>query len=69
MCGLAGILNFKNSPLLNLEMSLKVMNNLQKHRGPDGEGKWLHKSQKVGLSHVRLSIIDLNMGRQPMVSE
>ena len=37
MCGLAGIINFKNSPLLNLEMSLKVMNNLQKHRGPDGE--------------------------------
>jgi len=37
------------------------------HRGPDGEGFYLHP--EVGLAHRRLSIIDLAGGAQPMTNE
>lgn len=37
------------------------------HRGPDGEGHWMHDN--VAIGHRRLSIIDLtDTGSQPMVS-
>ena len=49
-----------------LERRLAVMNDLQRHRGPDGEGSWRHDRGYVGLAHRRLSIIDLNTGDQPM---
>ncbi len=39
-------------------------------RGPDGEGLWLSKDQRVGLVHRRLSIIDLSpTGCQPMCDQ
>ncbi len=38
-----------------------------KHRGPDGEGYWVEEN--VGLAHVRLAIIDLMGGDQPMFNE
>ena len=41
MCGIAGILNLNSSPIQNLDCSLRIMNKLQKHRGPDGEGSGL----------------------------
>ncbi len=68
MCGVAGILNLSNRQVTNLEHSLSTLNRLQKHRGPDGEGVWLHENEHVGLAHVRLSIIDLETGQQPMLS-
>ena len=37
------------------------------HRGPDDEGMYL--SGNVGLGHRRLSIIDLNTGKQPIANE
>jgi asparagine synthase (glutamine-hydrolysing) len=39
------------------------------HRGPDGEGLWISPDKKVGLGHARLSIIDLETGRQPIANE
>lgn len=42
------------------------MNQLQRHRGPDGEGIWIHPCQQVGFAHRRLSIVDLTTGNQPM---
>src|SRR5262249_27304087 len=45
---------------------LQTMNHLQRHRGPDGEGVWLHDDRHIGLGHRRLSIIDLDGGAQPM---
>ncbi|MDG1325140.1 MAG: asparagine synthase (glutamine-hydrolyzing) [Opitutales bacterium] len=68
MCGIAGILNLSNRPVVNLQHSLATLNRLQKHRGPDGEGLWGHEKEHVGLAHVRLSIIDLETGQQPMHS-
>ena len=66
MCGIAGIYNLKKHANANFEHYLKVMNDLQRHRGPDGEGVWMHPKKFHGLSHVRLSIIDLETGQQPM---
>ncbi len=66
MCGLAGVLDLVHQPVADLGNVLRVMGELQRHRGPDGEGTWLHPNQHVGLAHRRLSIIDLANGNQPM---
>lgn len=68
MCGIAGIYNLNNSRHDHLTHHLNVMNDLQRHRGPDGDGAWAHSQAFIGLSHVRLSIIDLDSGQQPMLS-
>lgn len=66
MCGIAGILNFDNTPV-NPDIITK-MTDVIKHRGPDDEGKYIDFN--VGLGHRRLSIIDLSAkGRQPMTNE
>lgn len=52
-----------------MKQGLSVMNSLQAHRGPDGEGIWIHQDRFVGLAHRRLSIIDLALGEQPMRDE
>lgn len=67
MCGIAGFFHPEGSftsasPLY--QSILKKMNQVQKHRGPDDEDLCLFPH--CGLSHVRLSIIDLKTGRQPM---
>ena len=66
MCGIAGIIGLRGEAAPNLRQRLKAMNELQRHRGPDGEGVWVHPRQHVGLGHRRLSIIDLTTGAQPM---
>src|SRR3972149_5842603 len=66
MCGIAGAVKLKREPIPGLEHNLQVMNTLQQHRGPDGEGKWTHPNQHVGFAHRRLAIIDLVTGTQPM---
>jgi len=67
MCGIAGIYNLKEQPVPELVQRLNVMNGLIRHRGPDGEGSWTHSNKIVGLTHRRLSIIDLSpSGAQPM---
>jgi asparagine synthase (glutamine-hydrolysing) len=39
------------------------------HRGPDDQGVWFQESTGIGLSHTRLSVIDLTPeGHQPMHS-
>lgn len=67
MCGIAGFCNgeidYKREGE-NWENVLEKMNTVQQHRGPDEEGIYL--SRHCGLSHVRLSIIDLTTGGQPM---
>lgn len=65
MCGIAGIIRFDGhapdgDELLRMTQSLS-------HRGPDGHGMMIRGG--VGLGHRRLSIIDLEGGRQPMANE
>lgn len=50
-----------------MEPSLRAMNRLQAHRGPDGEATWHHPRGHVGFAHTRLAIIDLDTGDQPMI--
>jgi asparagine synthase (glutamine-hydrolysing) len=67
MCGFAGILS-SNAGLIT-KPGLETMGNAIVHRGPDDHGSWIAKCGQVGLSHRRLSIIDLSAaGHQPMAS-
>ncbi len=70
MCGIAGFsnfsINYKEEPEKWARI-LEQMNQAQKHRGPDDEGMYL--SSHCGLSQVRLSIIDLTTGHQPMTRQ
>ncbi len=65
MCGIAG---FTRSAYPDGDTSLlQKMGNVIAHRGPDSHGEYLN--EHVGLSHRRLSIIDLSDdGGQPMHS-
>jgi asparagine synthase (glutamine-hydrolysing) len=66
MCGIAGALNLSLAEIPNLSGRLAAMNELLKHRGPDGTGVWQHARRAAGFAHRRLSIIDLSTGDQPM---
>jgi asparagine synthase (glutamine-hydrolysing) len=66
MCGIGVILNLDSKPVGALTPRLELMNRLLAHRGPDGEGKWVHDRGQVGFAHRRLEIIDLETGQQPM---
>lgn len=66
MCGIAGVVY--SSPERPVEPSvLQVMGDSIAHRGPDAQGVW-HQAG-VGLVHRRLSIVDLENGRQPISNE
>lgn len=65
MCGIVGIL--KDSLGKSKEKLLIDMLSPLSHRGPDAWG--LYASSHVGLGHLRLSIIDLQSGHQPMRSQ
>lgn len=70
MCGIAGFSNFSINYRENAAKwyaVLQKMNHLQKHRGPDEEDVYL--SRHCGLAHVRLSILDLSCGQQPMTRQ
>lgn len=69
MCSIAGIFSYKKSKVENIKRKLEVMNTLQVHRGPDGEGIWVNDIQTIGFAHRRLSIIDIENGGQPMRDE
>lgn len=66
MCGICGIVNFKESEPVE-EKLLRDMNQTLVHRGPDEEGYYCQGS--VGLAIRRLSVIDLATGHQPISNE
>jgi asparagine synthase (glutamine-hydrolysing) len=65
MCGFAGVARGDRRRVD--EATLRRMAGAIAHRGPDGFG--LAITSGVGLAHVRLSIIDLAGGAQPMATE
>ncbi len=69
MCGIAGVLSIGNKDRRKLEYIIKNMNHIQKHRGPDDERIWVSNDNRVALGHVRLSIIDIKFGSQPMTDD
>ncbi len=67
MCGIAGAVDLVGRPIPDLDRRLAAMNELQKHRGPDGHAIWLAGDRRAGLAHRRLSIIGLDeSGIQPL---
>jgi asparagine synthase (glutamine-hydrolysing) len=64
MCGIAGIYNYQSSKEPSPERNVKNMLSMIKHRGPDESGIFLDNN--IGIGSVRLSIIDLSSGQQPM---
>src|SRR4030042_6073591 len=64
MCGIAGIIDINSTPERSL---IEKMCRIMIHRGPDGEG--YYRDGPVALGHRRLSIIDLQGGKQPMSNE
>ncbi|WP_085920094.1 asparagine synthase (glutamine-hydrolyzing) [Halomonas sp. CSM-2] len=64
MCGITGWLSFKRD-MKSEQATLNAMTATMYNRGPDAGGTWV--SDHIGLGHRRLSIIDLEGGRQPMV--
>ena len=67
MCGIAGVIHADRNRSVDPE-TLVAMAAIQHHRGPDGFG-W-KTGDGLGMSHARLSIIDLDedRGRQPFRS-
>ena len=66
MCGIVGIVDLRHARPVD-EALLHAMNDSLRHRGPDGDG--VHIEPGVGLGHRRLSIIDLEGGKQPLYNE
>jgi len=65
MCGIAGIVNLEGGPVAPGDV--RRMCDVMRHRGPDDEGLYLGVC--AGLGMRRLSIIDLETGRQPIHNE
>ena len=65
MCGVVGIRRFDGGTVD--VQTLKRMNDLVRHRGPDDEGYLVRGD--MGFGHRRLSIIDVGTSAQPMTSD
>jgi asparagine synthase (glutamine-hydrolysing) len=67
MCGITGIIS--KSKILDSETvsAVKLMNNALIHRGPDDDG--YYDDANCALAMRRLSIIDLESGKQPIYNE
>lgn len=68
MCGICGIVSSSLSAE-EINRRLGAMCDLQRHRGPDDQRREIYYSihgRRVGLGFVRLSILDLETGMQPL---
>jgi len=66
MCGICGLISADGTTAKDAA-SVRRMNDMLFHRGPDSEG--MHASTNVILAMRRLSIIDLAGGHQPLFNE
>ena len=64
MCGITGLLNFKE--LVDYQ-AIEAMTTSLSHRGPDGDGIFI--KDNIAIGHRRLAIIDLATGQQPLCNE
>ncbi|KAJ7615950.1 putative asparagine synthase [Roridomyces roridus] len=72
MCGLTAVFHPDSvgRPSIDvLHQDLASSLEIIKHRGPDSRGTYVSPDARVGLGHVRLAIIDLETGQQPMSDE
>src|SRR5947207_13758699 len=66
MCGICGIYEYKTQKPVDQQI-LDDMLHVLHHRGPDDAGASLDRDVSIGMR--RLSIIDLNGGKQPISKE
>lgn len=66
MCGIAGMFD-RSAKRSVVEMDMRQMLAMLRHRGPDEFGILLDR--EAGLGNARLSIIDLSGGSQPIANE
>lgn len=71
MCGINGIYRKVKNDKSFIKKSLYKMNNLIIHRGPDDSGEYFYdaESYSLAMGMRRLSIIDIQTGKQPISSE
>ena len=65
MCGIAGIFSYREE-----QPSTEILKNMLgqiRYRGPDESGVYIDRN--IGIGNVRLSIIDLSTGQQPMCND
>ena len=68
MCGIFGYWGNENIKIT--EEKLTLANKILNHRGPDSSGIYINKQFNLGLTHTRLSILDLSdAGHQPLISK
>jgi asparagine synthase (glutamine-hydrolysing) len=65
MCGVAGIIDYTSQ--VNTIDDIKQMLRSISYRGPDGSG--IYQSSFASLGNVRLSIIDIDGGQQPLCDQ
>lgn len=67
MCGIAGIVYNEAGQAIRDGRNGKIARMLDaiRYRGPDGRGEYCF--DRCALGHVRLSIIDIENGKQPMI--
>lgn len=63
MCGFVGCWSDANAE------AVAPLAPLLRHRGPDGEGLYVAPDAQVAFAHLRLAIVDLRTGDQPMSNE
>ncbi len=66
MCGIGGAVSLSLTPLPNAAGTVELINDVLRHRGPDGQATWVHDHGVAAFAHRRLAIIDLDSGDQPM---
>jgi len=66
MCSIFGVLDLRQDLKTVRKMALQ-QSRLLRHRGPDWSG--IYTADNAVLAHERLSIVDVNTGAQPIMSE
>lgn len=66
MCGIVGKINLKQAQAIDSNLIYNMLSAIH-HRGPDENGVYVN--DQIGLGSARLSIIDLQSGRQPICNE
>ncbi|WP_430809849.1 MULTISPECIES: asparagine synthase (glutamine-hydrolyzing) [unclassified Carboxylicivirga] len=66
MCGIVGFTNYKGEAVQHERLLNTMLTRIQ-HRGPDETG--LYISPQCGMGNVRLSIVDLGSGQQPLCNQ
>lgn len=66
MCGIAGIYDLRGDNRIQRETIIRMIEKI-KHRGPEGTDTYM--DYNIALGFVRLGLIGLNNGMQPIVNE